>query len=89
MEISKFQADGDLLIVCNDMNQDVLSPEIQAYFSSLHLRNLVFSRHNPALAPATMNRNESRVSVDGIWASPNLDLIRGGYFPFDVFPGDH
>ena len=35
VEISKFQADGDLLIVCNDMNQDVLSPKIQAYFSWL------------------------------------------------------
>ena len=89
IELSKFQADGDLLIVCGDMNQDVLSPEIQTYFSSLSLCNLIFSRHDPSSAPATMSRNESHVSVDGVWASPNLDLIHGGYLPFDVFPGDH
>ena len=60
IELSKFQADGDLLIVCGDMNQDVLSPEIQAYFSSLHLRNHIFSRHDSSLAPATMDQVQIR-----------------------------
>ena len=49
------QQEGDLLIACGDMNQDVLSPEIQGYFSSLNLRHLIFSRHDSSLAPATMS----------------------------------
>jgi hypothetical protein len=43
----------------------------------------------PATTPATYYHNQSGHAVDGIWASPCLDLVRGGYLGQGVFPGDH
>ena len=88
-DLESFQSAGDLLVVCGDMNQDILSGEITQFFNSLQMKNLTFSRHDPTQAPATMIRNQSRISVDGVWASLSLTLVQGGYLDFDIIPGDH
>ena len=88
-ELETFQNEGDLLVVCGDTNQDVLSAEVTQFFASLQLKHLIFSRHDSTAAPATMACNHSRVSVDGIWASLSITLIQGGYLDFDIIPGDH
>ena len=80
---------GEMIIVCGDINQDVTEASIESYFVSLGLQNLIFSRHPAASAPATYNRNTSQTSIDGVWASAHLNLVRGGYLDFDDFPGDH
>ena len=80
---------GDLLIVCGDLNQDVLHPSITTFFTQAGLRHLLFSKHNPEFAPATYSRNTSNTSIDGIWASHSITLLRGGYLDFDTFPGNH
>ena len=80
---------GDALIVCGDINEDILSHNITSFFDNLGLRHLIFSKHDSSLAPATYYRNQNNVAVDGIWASPCLELLRGGYLPKHEFPGDH
>ena len=80
---------GETIIICGDINQDVTDSAIDSYFTSLGLRNLIFSRHSSTSAPATYNRNASNESIDGVWASSHLHLVRGGYLAFDDFPGDH
>ena len=87
--IHAWTALGDQLIVCGDINEDVLSTPITDFFTGLGLRNLIFSRHDSAQAPATCYRNQSGISIDGVWASPTLDLVRGGYLERGDFPGDH
>jgi len=38
--------------------------------------------------PSTFIRNTNRTPIDGIWATPGIDIISGGYFAYDeVFPG--
>jgi hypothetical protein len=36
--------------------------------------------------PATFNQNQSRIPIDVIWVSPNLDINRAGFSPFDGGP---
>jgi hypothetical protein len=66
------------------------TPTITDFFTGLGLRNLIFSRHDSAQAPATCSyRNQSGISIDGVWASPTLDLVHGRYLQRGDFPGDH
>ena len=76
---------GEMIIVCGDVNQDVNGNTITSYFASLGLHHLLFLRHLPTTAPATYNWNTTQTSVDGVWASINLNLIRGGYLDFGDF----
>jgi exonuclease III len=87
-DIDSWTAAGDALVLCGDINQDILSPQIVNFFESAGLRHLIFSKHDSSLAPPTYYR-ATRTAVDGIWASPSLDLVRGGYLPKLAFPGDH
>jgi len=87
-ETNQWIQEGDQIVLCGDINQDILSDEITEYFTSLGLRHLIFAKHPPADAPPTYIDNDS-YAVDGVWASPGLDLIQGGYLDFHEAPGDH
>jgi hypothetical protein len=80
---------GDQLIVCGDINKNIMNNHITTFFANLGLRHLIFSKHDPASAPATYCRNQQGESADGIRASPTLDLIRGRYLEKGDFRGDH
>jgi hypothetical protein len=80
---------GDALVVCGDINDDILGPTVTNFFDGLGLRHLIFSKHDSATAPATYYHNHNDKSVDGIWASPCLDLVQGGYLSKYEIPGDH
>ena len=88
--IADWQALGDLVIVCGDINHDVLHPTITNYFHQLGLHNLIFSHHNPSNAPATYARNQNNISIDDIWG-PSFLLYHSkvGYLDFNIFLGDH
>jgi hypothetical protein len=80
---------GDQLIVCGDINENIMNHHITTFFANLGLRHLIFSKHDPTSAPATYYQNQQGESVDGVWASPTLDLLRGGYLEKGDFSGDH
>ena len=80
-DLDSWIAAGDALVVCGDINQDILSTEIVDYFEDIGLRHLIFSKHDPTNAPPTYYHRTTNTAVDGIWASPCLDLVRGSYLP--------
>jgi exonuclease III len=47
---------GDAIIVCGDINQNILSHEITTFFNDIGLRHLIFSKHDNTTAPATYIR---------------------------------
>jgi hypothetical protein len=63
---------GDQLVVCGDINENIMNHHITTFFANLGLRHLIFSKHDPTSAPATYYRNQQGESVDGVWASPLL-----------------
>ena len=89
MTIQDCIASGDIVIVCGDVNEDVLSPTITNFLQELGLCHLIFQKHDPSMASATYAQNTNRVSIDGIWGPPSLQILQGGYLDFDDFPGDH
>jgi hypothetical protein len=88
-DLLAWSALGDALIVCGDINDNILSQATTNFFEDVGLRHLIFSKHDSSQAPATYYHNHSGKAVDGIWASPCLDLVRGGYLGKQEFPGDH
>lgn len=80
---------GDQLIICGDINDDVLSNRIKTFFGQHNLRNLMFDRHNAANAPPTYFRTSSDRIVDGMWGTPNVQVSRSGYLEPGDFPGNH
>jgi exonuclease III len=80
---------GDRVIVAGDLNQDITSNAITQFFHNLHMTNMIFSRHSPAHAPSTYQRNSQQVSVDGIWCTENIQALNAGYLSWDESPGDH
>ena len=90
LEIESWTDAGDALVICGDINDDILGGTVEEFFEDLGLRHLIFSKHDSAQAPPTCTKvTTSTRAVDGIWASPCLDLVRGGYLPKRSFPGDH
>ncbi len=80
---------GEQLLIGGDINDDVMSPRIQQFFQKHGLRNLIFTRHPASQAPETYFRNTQEESVDGLWATENIVIARGGYLDYPDLPGDH
>lgn len=88
-ELTKWREMGDQIIVGGDLNAEVTSATIENLFAQHDMINLVFDRHNRAESPSTYSRNESNKVIDGIWATPNINVARCGYLESGEFPGDH
>ena len=88
-ELDSWLALGDQVCVAGDLNEDVLSQRITSIFESRSMHHMIFSLHDSAQAPETCFRNTRRISVDGIWGTPNLIPIQAGYMEEHDFPGDH
>ena len=81
---------GDQIILGMDANEDVRTGPLSMSLRSLNLEELITSLHSDKSAPATQNRNTSRRPIDGIWATPRLSAIAGGYLAFGGgCPSDH
>ncbi len=46
------------------------------------LRELILEWHGTN-APSTYRRNNNKVPIGGIWATPGIKIMAGGYFDFD------
>ncbi len=49
---------------------------------SCQLRDLILDRHR-SNAPSMYHRNNNKVLIDGIWVTPGIYIMSGGYFGFD------
>jgi hypothetical protein len=89
-EIEAFKEEGDNIILMLDGNDDMRRGDIHRAFTNCNLHECLLERHGNR-AVNTYRRNDKNVPIDGIWASPSIDIKAGGYLAFDeVFPGtDH
>ena len=78
---------GDQLILMIDCNEDINSNFIRNAFRSVGLKEAItHGRPTPSSHP-TFHRGS--VPIDGIFTSPTIRLVQGGYLPFGQFPSDH
>ena len=79
-------------IDANDANDDVRDGAVSAALADIGIEEAVIKDHRGESAPAIYARNIQRKSVDSIWTSPELDVLRCGFRPFHSvygFPSDH
>jgi hypothetical protein len=56
----------------------------------LCMQEVILELHSDVSPPATYNRNNQRQPIDGLWATPGITILRGGYLAFgDGCPSDH
>ena len=78
---------GDQLLIMGDWNCDIRDHGISAFFEEFDMHEVLLARHGTS-APATCNMGSS--PIDGVWATPSLEISQGGYFNFDEgLPGNH
>jgi hypothetical protein len=46
------------------------------------LTEVLLHRHGIS-GPSTFRRNQTRTPIDGIWASPGISILAGGYLHYD------
>jgi hypothetical protein len=79
--ITQWTQEGDQIILMIDSNED-----IRLFSHALQhtgLREVLLTRHGQN-SPTTFNRGS--IPIDGIFASPTLDIIAGGYLEFGFCP---
>jgi hypothetical protein len=88
--IAEWKELGDHVILGMDANEDVRRGEVDDLFTAAGLREIILDLHSDASPPATHNRNNERVPIDGIWATSGIIISKAGYLAFgDGCPSDH
>ena len=85
--ITKWNDDGEQLILCGDWNQDVRQPAFLDQFSQHNLIPALMSKHDPTTAPETYNGGSD--PIDEIFISSTLTVTGGGYLEHGSSQGDH
>ena len=83
--------DGDQVVVMGDFNEDVRGSHLTEFFGDdeLNLREVLIEKHGEE-GPETCIKNESNVPIDGIFCTPGLSILAGGYLPYHEGPkSDH
>ena len=72
-----------------DFNDDITTPPISNFFASLGMHSILLSlfQHKFAQAPQTYYRGHS--TIDGIFATPSIQAVRGGYLTPYLLESDH
>jgi hypothetical protein len=90
-QITKWKAEGNLIILRIDLNNNAWTSEAAQIIESWGLIN-VHTTHHPELpAVATCNKNRSNVPIDGMWCSPAIEITSAGMsgFRYDLGKTDH
>ena len=85
-EIDKWRSAEEQLIICGDWNTDVTSDEVTSFMTSRGLQEAILHRHGTQ-PPATYIRGKH--SIDGIFVTPTILGVKGGYLEYGATPGDH
>jgi hypothetical protein len=89
LELENFLLKGDKIILMLDGNSNMKNSDLSRALCKLSLYEAILSKHGLD-GPATHKRNATKSPVDGIWMSPGLEILKGGYFEYDeVIPSDH
>ena len=82
-EIQNWKQMGDNLIIGIDMNADVRTCTLSKILQANQLQNAILTSHPSQSPPATYDKNTSRTPIDAIWVTPNIDITRAGFTPFE------
>ena len=84
--VLRWQSEGEQIILSGDWNEDIQTPLLNEWMSTLGLKEAVTSLHE-GRAPATYHRGT--LPIDGIFMSEDIVPDRAGYLGFGEVPGDH
>jgi hypothetical protein len=78
---------GHEVLVAGDFNDDLNNEggRTRTFMTNLGLREILLEKYGKG--PATHARGST--TIDGVFATANLQLANGFYVPFDKSPGDH
>jgi hypothetical protein len=82
-DISKWKNDGCHIIIGIDANEDVRTGHTAEFFKDLGMREIILHTHKKKSPPATCDKNNNRQPIDGIFATFEINITTGGYFPFN------
>ena len=83
--ITTWTSEGDQIIIMGDLNKYFYSHKLRIHLSKLGLRELVIEQHGPE-GPTITKPNNKNYAIYGIWGSPGLSIIEGGYLDFNQGP---
>jgi hypothetical protein len=75
-ELDHWLLTGDQIIIALDANEDMRTGAVATAFRSRHLREVILDRHGNNAPPTTDNGS---TVIDGIWATPIIQIECGGY----------
>lgn len=86
--LRRWKGQGDRLVLMMDANENVLQGHLcrQLQADDIDMVEVVHDQV-PGEGPKTWFRGKE--SIDGIWATRDLDIIGASYLPFDAELGDH
>jgi len=89
-DIKEAMQQQEKVILMLDGNSDMRNSELASILQQCSLKEVILQRHG-VKGPATCRRNQARTPIDGIWASPGIQITAGGYLDYDqIIPGaDH
>ena len=74
---------GDSIVLGIDHNSDVCTGPLALLLRRMGLCDSILDLHGSCFALATQNRNMTRTPIDAIWVLPGVQVLQGGYCPFD------
>jgi hypothetical protein len=83
-------AQQENIILLLDGNSDMRHSPLALALSECSLSEVILGKHG-LKGPSTYRRNQTRTPIDGIWVSPRISMLAGGYLDYDqIFPdADH
>ena len=88
-ELAEWINSGDQILIGGDVNTEVTHSSIQDIFAEHHMTNAIYELHDATDAPPTYFRTRSNRVVDGIWKTPGIEIVAGGFLALGEFTGDH
>jgi hypothetical protein len=70
------------VILMLDGNSDMRESPLATALKNSSLTEVLLHRHGIS-GPSTFRRNQTRTPIDGIWASPGISILAGGYLHYD------
>ena len=87
--ISNCLTNREQVIVMGDFNQSVSHPSITSFFSSLGMHNLLSTLFPDSYPPPIYSHQRGTSIIDGIFATHDINAIKGGFLAEHLFDTDH
>ena len=88
--LKTWRSKGDRIILMMDANDNVFSGKLSKRLAEepIDMKEAVHGV-KPGQGPNTHIRNTKSVPINGIWHTPEIQVRKASYLPFDLCLGDH